>query len=63
MDVLLRAEALEVRRSWEQRLGIPADALHQAMLSSPRFAEAIAGQVPESAVWQAAAETLEMEDV
>jgi HAD superfamily hydrolase (TIGR01509 family) len=61
MDVLLRAEAPEARRSWEQRLGIPAGALHQTLLSSPRFPEAIGGQIPESALWQAVAETLGLE--
>lgn len=52
MDVLLRIEDVSEWRQWEARTGVAEGGLARAMFQSPRFKEAIMGQVPEADLWR-----------
>jgi putative hydrolase of the HAD superfamily len=58
MDVLLLHGDGEERRQWEASSGVAEGALERAMFQSPRFKEAIIGQVPEAELWRDVARTL-----
>jgi putative hydrolase of the HAD superfamily len=62
MDVLLLVEDLSWRRAWEAEAGVAEGDLARAMFQSPQFREAIAGHVPESALWRDVGQTLAVAD-